>query len=53
VCVRAFNAAGTPVRLCRRKCAPPQARCNFVCCDADKRAYRKLANGKVQCHCIG
>jgi hypothetical protein len=53
VCVGGLNAAGGTTRLCKRKCDPPQARCNFTCCDKDKRAYRKLANGKIQCHCIG
>jgi len=52
VCVRALGTTGKPFRLCVRKCAPPQARCNFICCDADKRAYRKLPNGRIKCSCV-
>ena len=52
VCVRAFNTRNEYARLCRRKCEAPQVRCNFICCDADKRAYRKIKDGRIRCHCV-
>lgn len=52
VCVRASNTQNESVRLCVRKCKPPEVRCNFVCCNPDQRAYRKLKDGRIRCHCV-
>jgi hypothetical protein len=53
ICVRALNRNGQFVKLCMRKCVAPEVRCNFVCCNANQvRAFRKLRNGRIKCHCV-
>lgn len=52
ICIRALSGDGGFARLCKRRCKAPQVRCNFVCCNPEQRAYRKLKNGRVRCLCV-